>query len=467
MITNCFFNKHNRQLLAIIVAFSFLHFGCNKELSDPAKEEMTTSARFDNNGVAKGNVSPEMVLRWNDAATYVVLRTGQLQPTPRIPPFRESHYYAMVNIAVHDALNNIIPKYGTYALHARDKDADPDAAVAQAAHDVITYFFGKLNPPANVTPQEVQDAIHNLLSQSLNSIPDGDAKTKGIALGTAAAQAIIQNRTNDGSANAIFPITQGTQPGEYRSTPPFTVSGFYDSPGWGNLKTFGIVNSTQFTVPPPYAINSAEYTTDYNEVKRLGCLTCTGAGGRTMEQEKIAKFWVESSAFGWNKAAKAIIAQKNLDAWKTARLFALLQMSIADAYIACLKAKMIHFFWRPYTAIQLADTDGNPNTAADPSWQVLWAPIPPITDHPSAHAAAGGAAAELLKSFFDTNEQNFSFESVTLPGNPRSFESLSDAARENSLSRIYVGYHFRKACMDGEALGKSVGEWIATHSLLE
>jgi hypothetical protein len=186
-----------------------------------------------------------------------------------------------------------------------------------------------------------------------------------------------------------------------------------------------------------------------------------------MEQEKIAKFWVESSAFGWNKAAKAIIAQKNLDAWKTARLFALLQMSIADAYIACLKAKMIHFFWRPYTAILLGDADGNPDTAGDPAWQVLWSPIPPITDHPSAHAAAGGAAAELLKSFFDTDELNFSFESVTLPGNPRSFSTLSDAARENSLSRIYVGYHFRKACMDGEALGKSVGSWVATHSLLE
>ncbi|HLO82423.1 MAG TPA: hypothetical protein VK166_15770 [Chitinophagaceae bacterium] len=468
MTTKRSFKRHsNRRLLVLIMAASFLHFGCNKEISDPGSEEMTTNARFDNNGIAKGNVSPEMVLRWNEAATYVVLRTGQLQATPRIPPFRESHYYAMVNIAVHDALNNIIPKYQTYALHARDKDADPDAAVAKAAHDVISYFFGKLNPPANVTPQEVQDAIHNLLTQSLNSIPDGDAKTRGVALGTAAAQAVIQNRTNDGSANAIFPITQGTLPGEYRSTPPFTLSGFYDSPGWGNLKTFGIQNSTQFAVPPPYAINSAEYTNDYNEVKRLGCLTCTGAGGRTIEQEKIAKFWVESSAFGWNKAAKAIIAQKNLDAWKTARLFALLQMSIADAYIACLKAKMIYFFWRPYTAIQLGDGDGNPDTAGDPTWQVLWSPIPPITDHPSAHATAGGAAAELLKSFFDSNELNFSYESVSLPGNPRSFKSLSDAARENSLSRIYVGYHFRKACMDGEALGKSVGGWIATHSLLE
>jgi len=156
-----------------------------------------------------------------------------------------------------------------------------------------------------------------------------------------------------------------------------------------------------------------------------------------------------------------------MDAWKTARLLALLQMSVADAYIACLKAKMIHFFWRPYTAIQLGDSDDNPNTAGDLTWQVLIAPIPPIADHPSAHAAAGGAAAELMKLFFDKDDLSFSFESSSLPANPRSYTSLSDAARENSLSRIYVGYHFRKACIDGELLGNSVGNWIATHSLQE
>ena len=457
--------KTSKQAILLLALTAIFVVSCQKDTSDGNHSGNHEPGGY--NGNHFGNLSPEMIIRWNDAATYVVLTTLQLQPTPRIPPFRESHYYAMVNLAMHDALNNIIPKYKTYALNARDKDSHPDAAVAQAAHDVISSFFGKLNPPANSTPQAVQDSIHNLLAQSLNSIPDGEAKTKGIVLGAAAAQAIIQNRTNDGSLSATGTITQGTLPGEYRSTPPFTATGFYDSPGWGDVKTFGIVNSTQFPVPPPYDINSAEYTADYNEIKRMGCATCTNVNGRTEDQESIAKFWVESSAFGWNKVAKAISAQKNLDAWKTARLFALLQMSVADAYIACLKAKMIHFFWRPITAIQLGDSDGNPNTAGDPTWTVLVAPTPPIADHPSAHAAAGGAAAELIKQFFDKDNFNFSFESLTLPGNPREFESLSDAARENSLSRIYVGYHFRKACMDGEALGNSVGNWIAHHSLKE
>ena len=444
----------------LILSLSLFVLSCEKEPGNTP-----THGPGGGNGI--GNVSPAMVLTWNDAATYVVVTTLQMQPTPRIPPFRESHYYAMVNLAMHDALNNIIPKYKTYALNARDKDANPDAAVAQAAHDVISSFFGKLNPPANNTPQPIQDSIHNLLEQSLTLIPDGEAKGKGIVLGAAAAQAIIQNRTNDGSLSATGSITQGTLPGEYRSTPPFTATGFYDSPGWGNVKTFGLLNSTQFPVPPPYDLTSDEYTADYDEIERMGCATCTGVNGRTEDQEKIARFWVESSAAGWNKIARTIIAEKNLNAWKTARLLALLQMSVADAYIACLKAKMIHFFWRPLTAIQLGDSDGNPDTAGDPTWQVLVAPMPPIADHPSAHAAAGGAAAELIKVFFDKDDFSFSFESSSLPANPRSYNSLSDAARENSLSRIYVGYHFRKACMDGEALGNSVGSWIADHSLQE
>ena len=246
------------QYTILLLPFATLIIAsCQKETNNSnssmglESEKVGGISNKSNNGNHFGNISPEMVIRWIDAATYVVQRTGQLVPAPRIPPFRESHFYSMVNIAMHDALNNIVPKYKSYALNARDKDADPDAAVSQASHDVISFFFGKLNPPANNTPQAIQDSIHNLLVHSLNSIPNGEAKTKGIALGSAAALDIIQNRTNDGSANAIFAITQGILPGEYRSTPPFTVSGFYDSPGLGYVKTFVLQNSTQFAVPTP------------------------------------------------------------------------------------------------------------------------------------------------------------------------------------------------------------------------
>lgn len=468
------------SVLMILFSGSALITSCNKEMKPGTdlNSESIFKEHFDKNGKGWGNASPEMVLRWNEAATNVVFQIQQSVPNPPIPPFIESRFYAMVNVAMHDALNNIVPKYKTLALiNARDKNADPDAAVAKAAHDVIVFFFDKLNPPVLVTPPQVQEYIANLLTQSLNSIANSDAKTKGIALGAAAAQAIIQKRSNDGIANVMFPVTEGTQPGQYRFYFPFTVppfplpsppfTGFYDSPGWGNIETFGLQNSTQFSVPAPYSINSAEYTSDYNEVKRLGCVTCTGESGRTQEQEEIAKFWVESSPYGWNKVGRAVIAQKNMNAWEIARVLALLQMAEADAYISCMKAKMIHFFWRPVTAINLGNNDGNPNTTGDANWQVLVFPTPPVADHPSAHATAGGAAAEILKQLFGKDDFNLSLQSTSLPNHTRSFTSLSRAARENSLSRIYVGYHFRKAVVDGEALGRKVGQWIAEHSLQE
>jgi hypothetical protein len=466
-----FFMRKIFKLAIIILAVGVA--GCNKELADSGANDFSES-RFNNPGQGWGNVSGETVLLWNDAASYVVTNAP---PGPPIPPFIESRYYAMVNLAMHDALNNIVPKYQTYGLKtAAFRGADPDAAVAQAAHDVIAYFFDKLNPPANVSTDAVKDHIHQLLQTSLAAVQDGDNKTRGIELGKTVASTIIQKRAIDGWNQAMYPIQEGTTPGAYRFTFPFTIppfqlpppfKGFYDSPGWGDLKTFGLENSTQFAVPAPYPVQSSQYAADYNEIKRLGCAGCTGMNGRTVEQEDIARFWVENSPYGWNKVARAVISQRNLDAWKTARILALLQMAEADAYISSLKAKMIHFFWRPVTAIRMGDMDGNPNTAGNPNWEVLVFPTPPVADHPSAHATAGGAAAEVLKNVFERDNFSFSFESSSLPGKQRSYTSFSQAARENSLSRIYVGYHFRKACMDGEDLGRKVGGWVAGHSLKE
>ncbi len=471
----------NRLFSITILVLVFA--SCQKQKNIPASNELTHSQRFDNNGIGNGTISSEMVLTWNMAAIYVVTQTQQAIPTPPIPPFIESRYYAMVNIAMHDALNNIVPKYKRYALlDARDKDADANAAVAQAAYDVIVDFYDRLNPPAFVTPQPVKDYISNLLQQSLGAIASGEAKTKGIALGHAAAQAILTKRNGDGIANAMYPIAEGTQPGQYRFTfpfngPPFNTppfSGLYDSPGWGNVTPFGMTSGLQFRPTPPYAINSAAYTADFNEVKSLGRYNSTA---RTADQTEIAKFWAESSPQGWNRIARNIVSKKNMGAWQVARLLALLQMSEADAYISNFDSKLHYFFWRPVSAIHLADTDGNPNTTADADWEVVgwnpagppdtryW-PTPPVPDHGSAHATAGGAGAELMKNFFGTDNISFSSASSSFPST-RNYISLSQAARENSLSRIYIGYHFRKACIDGEQQGKNIGKWIYDHYLGE
>jgi hypothetical protein len=429
------------------------------------------------------DLNSEMVLTWNKAAIDVVIQTQQAVPNPPIPPFIESRFYAMVNIAMHDALNSIKPKYKRYALlNTNDKDADANAAVAQAAYEVIVSFYGQLNPPAFVTPQPVKDYISTLLQQSLTPVTDAEAKSKGIALGHSAAQAILTKRSTDGIEKVMFPVTEGTQPGEYRFTAPFNgppfntapFSGLYDSPGWGQVTPFGMTSGAQFRPVPPYAVTSAEYTTDFNEVKSLGRYNSTT---RTADQTEIAKFWAESSPQGWNRIARNIIAKENMNAWKVARLLALLQMSEADAYIGSTESKYFYFFWRPVSAIHLADTDGNPNTDEDPEWEVVgwdpegapdfryW-PTPPVPDWASAHPAAGGAGAELIKNFFGTDNISFSLASTSFPST-RNFTSLSQAATENTLSRIYIGYHFRKSCTEGEKQGRSIGKWIFDNHLKE
>lgn len=414
--------------------------------------------------------SPAMVLAWNEAAVYTVMQTQAVVPDPPIPPFIESRYFAMVNIAIHDALNSIRSEYKTYALHqTRDKKANPDAAVAQAAYEVIVACFDKLNPPAMVTPQPVKDYISQLLQQSLNMIPNSEAKTSGINIGKKAAAAILAKRANDGMANAFLPpgaLPEGTEPGEYRYTPPFNIPGLpiyglVDGTGWGNVTPFAMNTGSQFRPGAPDDVSSEAYAKDFNEIKKLGCANCPD---RTADQSDMATFWRENSPMGWNQVGRNIVSKQNMDAWEVARMFALLQIAEADAYISSLEAKYHYFYWRPVSAIHLAADDDNPNTAPDPGWEVFGFPTPPVPDYPSAHACAGGAAAELMKHIFRKDNIGFSFTS-TSSGTTRNFNSLSHAARENSLSRIYIGYHFRKACLEGEDQGRKIGKWVFNNVL--
>jgi hypothetical protein len=469
-------SKRPQLQFANVLFLSFLSVfflpACKKEIKSTSDSQSETNARFQNNSNGWGTVSPETVLAWNDATFYLMLNTPQ---PPPVTPFWSSRYTAMVSLAMHDALNSIVPKYQTYALDTRDKGASPDAAVAQAAYDVIVNGYNTLNPPVP-TPQFIKDHMDQLLQQSLSSVTDADAKAKGIALGHMAAQAIIQKRTNDGTQNITYTLPEGTMPGQYRWTPPFNIPGLpvyglVDAVGWQHVTPFGLTSASQFRPGPPYgksdpteSIKTPQYIADYNEIKALGCASC---GARTPDQTQFAQFWVESPNYGWNKIARAIIAQKNMDAWKVARLLALLQMAENDSYISSADAKFYYWFWRPVTAINTNNMGATPGTTGDPNWNVLVFPTPPAADYPSAHANAGGAGAEVIKEFFNEDEFSFSFASTSAdPQHPiRSFSSLSQAARENSLSRLYVGYHFRESCLVGEEVGKYIGSYIVTHSL--
>lgn len=393
--------------------------------------------------------SAGMVLKWNEAGTKAVTKTTGIQPMP------ESRIYAMINLAMHDALNAIVPKYDTYtSTTSSDSEASPDAAVAQAAHDVMLALF-----PAQ------QPTTDSLLANSLSDLSTG--KEEGIAIGKAVAKAMLDKRANDGSMTAQYPFTPGTLPGDYRATPPFDMppyNGLVVLPGWGKVKTFGVNSADQFRAPAPYAVNSDAYTADFNEIKTIGCMGCTA---RSADQTQVGLFWLDNIPLSWNRIARTLIVQKQLNGWKAARLLALLQMAEADANISAFDGKFYYKFWRPITAVRLGETDGNPNTAGDAAWNLLSPPIPPVPDYPSNHALDGGAAAAVLKSFFNTDAMAFSCSSNALPGVTRSFTNFSDAAREVSLSRIYVGFHFRNAVMQGETQGRKVGNYIYLNCLKE
>jgi hypothetical protein len=238
------------------------------------------------------------------------------------------------------------------------------------------------------------------------------------------------------------------------------------APGWGSVTPFVLRDSSQFRPGPPDAVTSRKYTADFAEIKRLGGDGITTPSARSAEQTEIALFWVESSPLQWNRIARTVSTDERLDLWEQARLFGLLNMALADGYVGSFDTKYHYNYWRPVTAIQTADTDGNPNTSADRTWTPL-VTTPPIPDYDSAHSVQGGAAAAVLKRLFGTDRIRFRTCSLTLPAGStcndltpvlRRYHSFSQAAAENGLSRILVGFHFRTAVDEGTAHGSKIGK---------
>jgi hypothetical protein len=365
--------------------------------------------------------------------------------------------YAMTHVAIHDALNAIDRRSQPYAYFARARrHASPDAAVAAAARGVLVPVIGELSllAPACVAP--AQAGVEADYATALASIPDGRAKTRGIAVGEASAAAILALRANDHAQDLLLPdfgYEQGTDPGEYR----FTGLPFAFASGLGRLTPFVMRDGAQYRPGPPHAVTDPRYTADFNEVKRLGGDGVTTPSARTPDQTEIAMFWYESSPLMWNRIARTVAREARLDQWEEARLLGLLDMALTDGYIGSFDAKYTYNYWRPITAIRLAATDGNPRTAGDPGWTPLQT-TPEIPDYDSGHAVQGGTAAEVLRRFFGRDRISFSTTSTTLPGaGSRSYRSFSQAAAENGLSRILIGFHFRQAVEVGIDHGRKIG----------
>jgi len=383
---------------------------------------------------------------------------------PSDDPLHESRLYAMMHVAIHDALNAIDRRSRPYAFDVkRNPGASQDAAVAAAARDVLVPLINKIPfPPACL--QAGVASVEADYAASLAAVPGGAAKTQGIQIGQDSAAAILALRAGDGSDTPLqdpaYP--QGTNPGEYRFTPGFN---FVFAPGWGQVTPFVLNHGSQFRPSPPYRVSSNKYTADFNEVKAIGGDNITTPSTRTPEQTQIGLFWLESSPLAWNRIARSVSARRGLGLWENARLFGLLNLAQADGYIGSWDAKYHYSYWRPVTAIQTADTDGNPDTVGDPAWTPLQLTYP-IPDYDSGHSVQGGAASQALKEFFGTDDISFNACSLTLPVGSRctdpspvfrTYASFSQAAEENGLSRILVGIHFRHAVEEGIQHGQKIG----------
>src|SRR5947207_8166852 len=402
-------------------------------------------------------VHADAVTDWNAiASTAIVTNAGQ-------PPPVSVLHFAMVQGAVYDAVNAIDRGYQPYLVQPSSNPTDSkEAAAASAAFRVLVGLF----PEQLGTLQPLYDAY-------IAALPDNPpgSKAAGIAIGAATASAMLTARMNDGRFGPTpTPYPSPAPPGIWRPTPPNFLN---DTAAWlGNVQPFIVPSAEMLRTDGPNALTSVEYAEDFNEVKELGSLTSIT---RTADQTDAAIFWQDQAMALWNGIFRTLAANQNLNIVDSARLFAMENLAAADAQIGCWNDKYYYWFWRPITAIREADTDGNPDTQADPTWLPLFDPAtpvcnplfplftPPFPDHPSGHACATSAVVHTLENFFGTDNiafSAFSNKSCTT----RSFDRFSCALKEVIDARVWAGIHFRTADTQGAVLGNKVAHYLKKHA---
>lgn len=382
-----------------------------------------------------------IVTEWNEVMLQAIRNDATTPPMA-------SRNMAIVQTAVFDAVNAIHRGYQPYhytGLVAPGTSADA-AAMTAAYHTLVNLY------PAQ------QSMLSGAYSAGLAAIPDGLPKSQGIALGQTVAGSMLTLRSADG-AGAVVPYTPGTGPGVWQPTAPAYAPALL--PQWGGVTPFAMTSGGQFRPPGPPSLTSATYAAEFNQVKELGARFNST---RTADQTQIATFWVDGPGTvtppgHWNVIAQQVVSTSGMSLEESARLFALLNLAVADAAIVAWDCKYIDNFWRPITAIWQAGADGNPLTDADANWLPLLT-TPPFPEYISGHSTFSGASAEILALFLGSDEFQLTIGSDGMPGVMRSFESFSAAANEAGMSRIYGGIHFMSANEHGLEAGQLLGDYI-------
>lgn len=390
----------------------------------------------------------DMVLEWNVNAVNAIGNAPTATPPGlgQPPPLAPIHL-AMVHGAIYDAVMAIVDTHEPYldGLNAR-RSSSQAAAVAAAAHGVLVGL-------SSAAP-DVKSSVDSLYAKSLEKIPDGRNKRRGISVGQAAAAAMLADRVGDGRFGTSTFAT-GTLPGQWRLVPPLNANAFH----WvSDVKPFTLRSPDQYRIGAPFALTSANYTREFNEVKRLGGATST----RTPAQATLAS-WASVNPFAMvQRGLRDIAIKRHLSTSQQARLFVMTSVSAADSLIACWENKDHWLFWRPQTAIQLAGTDGNPDTVADTGWTSL-IPTPGYPDPPSGFNCFMSGTMNAARAYFGTNRMRFSLTSVGAAPVTRNYTRFTGPIHDSIEGRILVGLHFRRADVQGAWLGGKVAGFLASH----
>ena len=387
------------------------------------------------------------VIQWNKTLLTIV-RTPGAQPAT-VHPTRS---FAIMHAAIYDAVNAIDATHKPYLVRVEHVSAraSQEAAVDAAAHETLITLY-----PA------FQTTLDQQYDRSLLQIPDGADKTTGIAVGRAVALATLTLRRDDGSAATPIPFVFGNAPGEYQSTPPnFPPQPVFTH--WSRVTPFALERANQFRLGPPPVLTSAAYTAAFNEVKSLGIANGTAV---TADQALIGRFWNGAIQNYWNEITQTTVHAHQLTTAESARVFALLNLTLADEVIAFYDSKYTYDLWRPVTAIRAGATDGNPDTAADPNWLPQSGRTAADPSYPGAHATISAGGAFVLSALFGNKAFHLNVTSEVLPGVVRSFDSFAAVENEASLSRVYAGQHFRSDENAGERLGSAVADFVVDNFL--
>lgn len=389
------------------------------------------------------------VLDWNQE----VLNAIRLARTPPPPA---SMFMATVHVAIFDAVNSIDRKrQGWLVNDPAPAGIDRDAAIAGAAHKVMVKYWGP-----SVSPGVIQGAYDKALAQ----IPEGKAKSEGIAWGEHVAELILAKRADCGFDKPMPGPFSSNEPGKWRETPP----GFRPAtlPHWCKVTPFAMTSCAQFRPPPPPGLDSKESADELLYVAKVGA---RDDAERTDMETRSTVFWSDDLGTctppgHWNAITQDLAMRYKLSVYDTAYLFAVLNFAEADAAIACWDAKFYYNIWRPETGIRELDTKLNQHMTPKPDFIPLMV-TPSFPSYTSGHSSFSGAASRLLSRYFGTDDMEFVVTSDGAPGEVRKFKKFSECRDEIGMSRVFGGIHTMSDNLAGLKCGAMIADWVLDHTL--